>query len=114
MKKIFIWILLVQLMIFLTMIFRPQNFSLLSYINNSFVYGGILVFFGAWIFVVQTGVFDIFTDSMRKVFRNKSTMEEDEMRPPSELIPFSSAPVLLVGTATLVFMGISLLIYYEL
>lgn len=111
MKKIFVWILIIQVLIFLTMIFRPEKFSLLSYINSSFVLGGILVFIGAWIFVVQTGVFDIFTDSMRKVFRRKSTLENDEMRSPSELIPFSSVPILLVGAATLILMGISLLIY---
>ncbi|WP_033541900.1 DUF3899 domain-containing protein [Planococcus sp. CAU13] len=111
MKKILMWILLVQAAIFLTIIIRPEDLSLLSYINTSFVYGGILVFFGAWIFVVQTGAFDIFTVSMRKFFQRKSTLEDDEMRLPSEIIPFSASPLLIIGIVTILMMGISLLIY---
>lgn len=111
MKKIIMWILLVQAMIFLTIFIRSEDLSLLSYINTSFVYGGILLFFGAWIFVVQTGAFDIFTMSMRKFYRRKSTLDEDEMRLPSEVIPFSSAPLLIIGIVTIVLMGICLLVY---
>lgn len=111
MKKIIMWILLVQAMIFLTIFIRSEDLSLLSYINTSFVYGGILLFFGAWIFVVQTGAFDIFTMSMRKFYRRKSTLDEDEMRLPSEVIPFSSAPLLIIGIVTMVLMGICLLVY---
>ncbi|WP_203332419.1 DUF3899 domain-containing protein [Planococcus beigongshangi] len=111
MKKTFIWILIVQLAIFLTILIRPENLSLLSYINTSFVYGGVLVFIGAWIFVVQTGAFDIFTVSMRKFFQKKTTLEDDEMRLPSEIIPFSAVPLLLIGVVTILLMGISLVIY---
>lgn len=111
MKKTFIGILIIQLLIVLTMLFREEPFSLLSYINNSFVYGGTLVFIGLWVFVVQTGVFDIFTMSMRKVFKGKSTLEDDEMRLPSEILSFSSSPLLIIGGVTLVAMGIGLAIY---
>nr|WP_251047528.1 DUF3899 domain-containing protein [Planococcus sp. ISL-110] len=90
---------------------RTEDLSLLSYINNSFVYGGILLFFGLWVFVVRTGVFDIFTASMRKAFKLKSTLEEDEMRSPSEALGFSSAPLLITGTITLLVMVICLVIY---
>lgn len=111
MKKTIIGIVVVQILIFLTILFRAENLSLLSYINNSFIFGGILIFFGLWIFVVRTGVFDIFTMSMRKVFKGKSTIEDDEMRPPSELLNFSSAPLLIIGSVTLIFMGVMLVIY---
>lgn len=111
MKKIIIGIAAVQLLIVLTMLVRSEPFSLLSYINNSFIYGGILVFFGAWVFVIRTGVFDVFTMSMRKFFKSKSTLDDDEMRLPSEVLAFSSSPLLIVGGATLVAMGISLAIY---
>lgn len=111
MKKILIGIAGVQVMILLTMLLRSEPASLLSYINNSFIYGGILVFFGAWVFVVRTGVFDIFTMSMRKVFKQKSTLEDDEMRLPSEVLAFSSSPVLIVGGVTLLIMAVSLAIY---
>lgn len=111
MKKIIIGVIGIQLLIFLTMLLRSDPVSLLSYINNSFIYGGILVFFGTWVFVVQTGVFDIFTMSMRKVFKPKSTLEDDEMRLPSEVLAFSSSPPLIVGAVTLIAMAISLVIY---
>lgn len=111
MKKIFFASVIIQLFIFITIFLRAENLSLLSYINNSFIYGGILVFFGLWIFVVRTGVFDIFTASMRKAFKLKSTLEEDEMRPPSEALGFSSAPLLITGTITLLLMAICLVIY---
>ncbi|WP_237150860.1 hypothetical protein [Planococcus plakortidis] len=44
MKKIIIGIAAVQLLIVLTMLVRSEPFSLLSYINNSFIYGGSLYF----------------------------------------------------------------------
>lgn len=111
MKKIIVWILIIQALIFLTIFIRPEDLSLLAYVDTSFVYGGILLFFGAWIFVVQTGAFDIFSMSMRKFYRRKSTLEDDDMRLPSEVIPFSSAPLLIIGIVTIVIMAISLLIY---
>ena len=111
MKKLFIGILIIQVLIFLTMTFRSDPFSLLSYINTSFIFGGALVFIGLWVYVVRTGVFDIFTMSMRKVFKGKSTLDEDEMRLPSEVLDFSSSPLLVVGGVTLLVMGICLLIY---
>lgn len=111
MKKTFIGILIIQVLIFLTMLVRNEPFSLLSYINNSFIYGGTLVFIGLWIFVVRTGVFDIFTMSMRKVFKGKSTLEDDEMRLPSEILSFSSSPLLIIGGVTLAAMAIGLAFY---
>ncbi|WP_232787046.1 hypothetical protein [Planococcus sp. MB-3u-03] len=54
MKKIIIGIAAVQLIIVLTMLIRSEPFSLLSYINNSFIYGEFCVF-GTWVFVVRTG-----------------------------------------------------------
>ena len=111
MKKIVFSFLIIQVLIFITVFFRTGNLSLLSYINNSFIYGGILLFFGLWVFVVRTGVFDIFTISMRKAFKLKSTLEDDEMRPPSEAMGFSSSFLLITGSATLLVMGICLVIY---
>lgn len=69
------------------------------------------MFLGLSVFVVRTGVFDIFTISMRKAFKLKSTLEDDEMRPPSEALGFSSAPLLLTGTITLLLMAVCLGIY---
>ncbi|WP_237146590.1 DUF3899 domain-containing protein [Planococcus halocryophilus] len=104
-------LLIIQMLIFLTAILRTDELTLLSYINSSFVYGGILLFLGLWVFVIRTGVFDIFTISMRKAFKLKSTIEDDEMRPPSEALGFSSSFLLIIGTITLLIMLICLMIY---
>ncbi|ANU22700.1 hypothetical protein BCM40_04715 [Planococcus donghaensis] len=111
MKKMIISLLIIQLLIVLTALLRTDGLTLLSYINNSFVYGGILLFLGLWVFVIRTGVFDIFTISMRKAFKMKSTIEDDEMRPPSEALGFSSSYLLIIGTITLLIMLICLAIY---
>ena len=111
MKKMMFWIILIQVLILVTMLIRSEPFSLLSYINNSFVYGGVLVFIGLWMFVIRTGAFDIFTMSMRKFFKGKSTLEDDEMRSPSEIFSLSSAPLLIVGCVTLLLMALSLALY---
>lgn len=111
MKKIVFSLGIIQLLIFITIFLRADKLSLLTYINNSFIYGGILLFFGLWVFVVRTGVFDIFTISMRKAFKTRSTLEEDEMRPPSEALGFSSSLLLITGAATLLIMSICLVIY---
>ncbi|ANU27762.1 hypothetical protein I858_012285 [Planococcus versutus] len=111
MKKVVISLLFIQVLILITIFLRSDDLSLLTYINNSFVYGGILVFVGLWVFVVRTGVFDIFTISMRKAFKIKSTLEDDEMRPPSEILAFSSSYLLVTGTLTLLIMSICLIIY---
>ncbi|CEG22258.1 hypothetical protein BN1080_01181 [Planococcus massiliensis] len=111
MKKLVISVIVVQVLILLTMLIRSEPFSLLSYINNSFIFGGVLVFIGLWVFVIRTGVFDIFTLSMRKFFKVRSTLEDDEMRAPSEIFSLSATPLLIIGGVTLLFMAISLLIY---
>ncbi|WP_231554785.1 DUF3899 domain-containing protein [Planococcus sp. PAMC 21323] len=103
--------LIIQLLIFITTILRADGFTLLTYINNSFIYGGILLFLGLWVFVIRTGVFDIFTMSMRKAFKMKSTLEDDEMRPPSEALAFSSSFLLVTGSLTLLIMLICLVVY---
>ena len=111
MKKIGFSLVIIQVLIFVTIFFRAENLSLLSYINNSFIYGGVLLFFGLWVFVVRTGVFDIFTISMRKAFKLKSTLDDDVMRPPSEALGFSSSLLLTTGAVTMLIMGICLMIY---
>ncbi|EMF46541.1 hypothetical protein B481_2316 [Planococcus halocryophilus Or1] len=44
MKKMIFSLLIIQMLIFLTAILRTDELTLLSYINSSFVYGGILLF----------------------------------------------------------------------
>lgn len=111
-KKFLLSALAVQVIILLTILFRKQQISLLSYIDTSFIYGGILFFIGATIYVVQSGFFDIFTISMRKAFDVRQGFEVDEMRTPSELLAAPFLPLLSVGTATILLMGIALFSYY--
>lgn len=112
MKKLVLTALIVQVLIALTMAIRHEPFNLLSYINVSFFYGGVLMFIGIMIYVVQSGFFDIFTISMRKVFTPKSTLEDESMRPPSELVSIPYVPILSVGSVTVLLMGAALFTYY--
>ncbi|MBE1555063.1 DUF3899 domain-containing protein [Sporosarcina limicola] len=90
-----------------------KEFSLLTYINSSFIVGGSLVFIGLISFIFSTGFFDIFTLSMRKVFTPKRRMEDVEtMRAPSEIFSTPVFPLLASGMLILAFMGIALVIYY--
>ncbi|WP_088005668.1 DUF3899 domain-containing protein [Indiicoccus explosivorum] len=113
MKKIAIGAAIVQILIFVTIALRDEPFSLLSYINTSFIFGGILTFIGATIYVVQSGFFDIFTISIRKAFHVRSTFDRDEMRAPSELLSIPFIPVLSIGSFTILLMGVALFSYYQ-
>lgn len=112
MKKLTLSAVAVQLIILLTILFRGQQISLLTYIDTSFVYGGTLFFIGAAIYVVQSGFFDVFTVSMRKAFNVRPGFDIDEIRTPSELIAVPFIPVLSVGTVTMLLMGAALFSYY--
>jgi len=113
MKNKLIIFLFLQIIIMAIMFIYYQKFSLLPYINASFVIGGLLIFIGLLIYVVSNGFFDIFTMSMRKVFTSKRNVEVVEsMRAPSELLDFSYRPFFQLGGFILLFMAIALLIYF--
>ena len=90
-----------------------KELTLLSYINASFIVGGVLTFLGLVSFVFSTGFFDVFTVSMRKVLASKKRMDDVmAMRRPSEIFSGNVSPMLGSGAFILAMTGIGLLIFY--
>ena len=76
-----------------------KEMTLLSYINASFIVGGVLLFLGLVSFVFSTGFFDVFTVSMRKVVTSKRRMDDVmAMRKPSEIFSGNVSPMLGGGS----------------
>lgn len=104
---------LAHIVVLLIMFFYYKEFSLLSYINSSFIVGGIVTFLGLISFIFSTGFFDVFTISMRKIVTSKHRMDDVmSMRPPSEIFTNAVSPFLKSGALVLVTMGIALVVYY--
>lgn len=90
-----------------------KEMTLLSYINASFIIGGVLTFLGLVSFIFSTGFFDVFTVSMRKVVTSKHRMDDMmAMRKPSEIFSGNVSPMLGSGALILIAMGIGLLLFY--
>lgn len=102
-----------QIFILILMSFTQNKFSLLSYINVSFIVGSIVFLSGILIYVVSGGFFDLFTRSMRQVFTSRSKREAVmSMRLPSEVLDFSASPFFKLGGTILLAMLIALFFYY--
>ena len=114
MTKKFIYFSMVQLIIIGFMFIVYGNMKMVSYINMSFYVGGLITFFGLVTYVTSNGFFDIFTDSMRKVFTPKHMKNEaNKMRLPSQVFSFSYKPIISLGLSILVCTCIALLFYYN-
>jgi len=113
MKKAVRNFLIAHVVITLIILLYFKELTLLSYINASFIVGGVLTFLGLVSFVFSTGFFDVFTVSMRKVVTSKRRMDDVmAMRKPSEIFSGNVSPILGAGALILVVMGIGLLIFY--
>lgn len=113
MKPIFRNFIIAHIMILFLMFVSFEGLTLISYINASFVLGGLLTFFGLVSYIFSTGFFDIFATSMRKVFTPKHQLEEiQSMRKPSEIFTASAGGLLPTGALLLVATVIALILYY--
>ncbi|MER2088563.1 MAG: DUF3899 domain-containing protein [Sporosarcina sp.] len=113
MKKIIRNFLISHVVIILLMLIYFKEMTLLSYINASFIIGGVLTFLGLVSFIFSTGFFDVFTVSMRKVVTSKRRMDDMmAMRKPSEIFSGNVSPMLGSGALILIAMGIGLLLFY--
>ncbi|WP_432355518.1 DUF3899 domain-containing protein [Sporosarcina sp. A2] len=114
MKKITLLFLIGQFIIFILSFVSKDGISLLSYINNSFYIGGLLLLVGGIVYIFRTGSFDFFTSSMRKVLATKNTRDDlDSMRSPSEVFSTSPRILFLTGIPILVMMFIAMAFYYS-
>lgn len=100
--------------------FYYGTFSLLAFINSSFFFSAITLFFSLLILVTQKGFFDGITYGFRKIFAAKQAdkqLEEDlatEMRNPSELLdPINIFPMVIGASTLFVCMLLGLFAYYN-
>lgn len=113
MKKTIRNFLIAHVFVVAVMFFYYSELSVQSYINASFIIGGILFIIGLISFIFSTGFFDVFTVSMRKVLTTKRQMYDlSSMRKPSEIFSFSASPLLICGGLVLTSMTIMLVFYY--
>ncbi|WP_425127954.1 DUF3899 domain-containing protein [Rummeliibacillus suwonensis] len=99
-------------MIFITMWCYYKEWSLLGYINVSFIFGAILLFTGLTSYILASGFFDLFYVTSRKIISSKRKLSEiTHMRKPSEIIHYNFKFVLLLGLEILLCMGIALIAY---
>ena len=113
MKKIIRNFLIAHIVILLLIFSYYNEMTLLSYINSSFIVGGLLTFIGLVSYIFSTGFFDVFTISMRKVVTSKKRMDDVmSMRPPSKIFTGTVSPILGSGALILATMSIALLFFY--
>ncbi|WP_339250389.1 DUF3899 domain-containing protein [Sporosarcina sp. FSL W8-0480] len=112
MKRIVINAIASQLLIILLLLIFYGKLSLINYINVSFNIGSALLFLGLTVLVFQSGFFDFFSTSMKKVFYRKHVQEEImSMRPPSEVITIKPNFFFRLGVPVVLLMLVALLVY---
>lgn len=113
-KKQALPFLILQLVIFTTILFYYRQITLLGYINISFVFGAFLLFIGLASYVLSSGFFDLFYTSSRKLIPfKKKVYESDQMRNPSEIINYNFSFILLLGLEIIICMVIAMIVYYR-
>lgn len=102
-----------QTIIFLLSFLILKDISLLHYINISFYIGSIFIFLSLLIITVNSGFFDVVSNSFRLFFAGKSMTkkEVEEMRPLSKVITFNYSPIFMNGVLIIIFMLVALYIY---
>ena len=112
MKRITLLFLFGQFTVLILSFFSKGGITLLSYINNSFYVGGVILLLGGIIYIIRTGSFDFFTSSMRKVIATKNSKDDlDTMRAPSEV--FSASPKIFfwTGLPIIILMFVAMVFY---
>ena len=112
MKKIALNIIVNQLIILVFVLIFYRELTTLEYINVSFYIGGAYLFIGLFVLILQSGFFDFFSSSFKKVF-SRQNVESDitNMRAPSEVITLNAAFFFRSGLPIILFMLIALFIY---
>ncbi|WP_212926778.1 DUF3899 domain-containing protein [Oceanobacillus sp. J11TS1] len=108
-KKIFIWVGIIQFLIFLFCFIFYHRIDLLGYINVSFVFGAALLLYALAGYVIKGRFFDIVFYSFQHFF---SRMSDSERRPLSELVPQRYALPFITGAVTILLMLGSLYFYH--
>jgi hypothetical protein len=80
------------------------------------VISGGFFFCAIFLFLTQSGFFDITHAGFRKVFkkpRNEDEGQDEELRPLSELMDINFSPLLINGIIMIAIMLIALFFYYQ-
>ncbi|MDQ0217528.1 DUF3899 domain-containing protein [Peribacillus cavernae] len=113
MKRIFIWMAVVLILVFLFSLIFFREISLLHFIDISFYISGGLLTLSLLTMVIQKGFFDAIFFSFRTVFESSRDRQlKEEKTPLSELISFRYNSCLMVGLFLLLIMLAALFFYY--
>ncbi|KGL37314.1 DUF3899 domain-containing protein [Listeria sp. SHR_NRA_18] len=114
-KRVIIFAVIQEILIFFLMLSFYWNISLLYYINVSFIVAAIVFVVGLILYVMQSGFFDLIHTGMRKITRRMRREEESEFAdvPLSELMNVGYVSLLLSSLAVLATSFIALAIYYS-
>jgi hypothetical protein len=114
MKNIARNIIVNQLIILLLVLILHKKLTILDYINISFYIGGAYLFIGILVLILQSGFFDFFSTSFKKVFSRKHGQDEIiNMRPPSEIIRTKPSFFFRSGLPIILIMLVALFIYFS-
>jgi len=112
MKKIALNVIVNQLLILLFVLILYKKLTILDYINVSFYVGGVYLFIGILVLILQSGFFDFFSTSFKKVFSRKHIQSEiNNMRPPSEVVTLKASFFFKSGLPIILVMFVALFIY---
>ncbi|WP_252503043.1 DUF3899 domain-containing protein [Sporosarcina sp. Marseille-Q4943] len=112
MKKIALNIIVNQLLILLFVLIFYKKLTILDYINVSFYIGASYLFIGILVLILQSGFFDFFSTSMKKVLYRKHIQSEiTTMRPPSEVVTMKASFFFRSGMPIILFMLVALFFY---
>lgn len=112
MKNIALNVIVNQLLILSFVLIFYRELTFLHYINVSFYLGGLFLFIGILVLVIQSGFFDFFSTSMKKVFYRQHVQSDlKTMRPPSEVVSMKASFFFRSGLPIIVFMLVALFFY---
>ncbi|MDG5472984.1 DUF3899 domain-containing protein [Jeotgalibacillus sp. ET6] len=117
MKKIIpVYLLIGYAISLLIILLYYRELNLETFINATFFVGGMYLFVSLSVYVLSSGLFDIVSNSFRRIFSFSKPMskeEAEEMRSLSDAISIvPAAPILQSGLILIGSMGIGLLFYY--
>lgn len=112
MKNTVLNIIVNQLLILVLVLILYRKLTILDYINISFYVGSLFLFIGILVLILQSGFFDFFSASMKKVLSRKHEQTElTSMRPPSEIVSVKASFFFRSGLPIIFFMLVALFFY---
>jgi len=112
-KKKLYTLIFTQLAIFIISFIYYRNFSLISYINISFLISAALLLTALLLYTIHTGFYDAISRSFNLVFsRGKEKRKFEDIPRLSEMVTIDEKPLLFHGLMNGLLMLIALMVYY--